>query len=118
MPVVEHDVSLPLIRQHWDELVRIAASIETGHTTATIALARFGSAAAGDPVYRAGVALGRLLRSLYLCDYFTREAFRRTIHRILVHGEAVHQLQRAIYMGAFSKPRGQRHEELIALSDR
>ena len=35
---------------------------------------------------------------------------------MLVHGEAVHQLQRAIYLGSFSKPRGQRDEELIAMS--
>lgn len=109
-------VHLAVIRKYWDELVRIAASIETGQVSATIALARFGSAAAGDPVYRAGVYLGRLVRSLFLCDYFTNEAFRRTINRILVHGEAVHQLQRAICLGSFSKPRGQREEELVALS--
>lgn len=115
-PVVNVGVALRPIKQHWDDLVRIAASIETGHTTATIALARFGSAAAGDPIYRAGVSFGRLVRSLYLCDYFTSEALRRTINRMLVHGEAVHQLQRAIYVGAFSKPRGQRPEELLALS--
>lgn len=110
------DVNLNVVRKHWDELVRIAASIETGQTTAVIALTRFGSAAANDPVYRAGVYLGRLVRSLFLCDYFISEPFRRTINRILVHGEAVHQLQRAICMGAFSKPRGQREEELVALS--
>ena len=80
------------------------------------ALAWFGSAAATDSVYRAGVALGELVQSLHLCDYFTSEAFRRVIHRMLVHGEAVHQLQRAIYLGSFSKPRGQREEELIAMS--
>lgn len=109
-------VHLNVVRKYWDELVRIAASIETGQVTAPIALGRFGAAAAGDPVYRAGVYLGRLVRSIFLCDYFTSESFRRTINRILVHGEAVHQLQRAICMGSFSKPRGQREEELVALS--
>ena len=67
-------------------------------------------------MYRAGVALGRLLRSVYLCDYFISEPFRRLINRILVHGESVHQLQRAICRGSFSKPRGQREPELVALS--
>ena len=56
------------------------------------------------------------MQSLYLCDYFVSEEFRRVINRMLVHGEAVHQLQRAIYLGSFSKPRGQREEELIAMS--
>jgi TnpA family transposase len=116
LAVTVADVSLRSIRNQWDALVRIAASVETGQTSAVIALARYGSAAINDPVYRAGVHLGRLIRSLYLCDYFTSEPFRRIINRILVHGEAVHQLQRAIQMGSFSKPRGRRHEELIAMS--
>ena len=67
-------------------------------------------------MYNAGVALGRLIRSIYLCDYFLDEEFRRTINRILAHGEAIHNLQRAIYTGTFSKPRGARDEELVALS--
>ncbi len=116
LAVVALDVSTRSIKKQWDDYVRIAASVETGQTSAVIALARYGSAAANDPVYRAGVHLGRLILSLYLCDYFTNEEFRRIINRILVHGEAVHQLQRAIQMGSFSKPRGQRHEELVAMS--
>jgi len=116
MDIIDFSVSLKLIRQHWDDLLRIAASIATGQTNAMIALARFGSAATHDPIYRAGVALGRLLRSVYLCDYFISEPFRRVINRVLVHGEAIHRLQRAIYRGSFAGTRGQREAELIALS--
>jgi TnpA family transposase len=36
--------------------------------SATDVLERFGSAARGDRVYRAGHALGQLLRTVYLCD--------------------------------------------------
>lgn len=109
-------VSLRRIQKEWDDLVRLAASIETGHSTATVALARFGSASSDSPIYRAGVHLGRLIRSIYLCDYFMSDDLRRMVHRILVHGEAVHTLQRAINAGSFSKPRGQREEELFATS--
>ncbi len=114
--VTTREIPMATIRQYWDELVRIAASIETGKVSATIALARFGTAAQGDPVYHAGVALGRLVRSLFLCDYFLDAEFRREINRILAHGESIHTLQRAICTGSFSKPRGARDEELIALS--
>lgn len=114
--IVDYAVTESLVIKHWDDLVRIAASIETGQTNAMIALARYGSASVGDPIYRAGVALGRLLRSIFLCDYFISEPYRRIINRILVHGESVHQLQRAVYRGSFSKPRGQREQELFALS--
>jgi TnpA family transposase len=114
--VAQPIVSLRLIEQEWDNLVRIAASVETGHTMATVALARFGSAASDSGTYRAGVHLGRLIRSIYLCDYLLSEELRRLVNRILVHGEALHQLQRAIYTGTFSKPRGQHLEDLYATS--
>jgi TnpA family transposase len=114
--VVRPAVSLKLIKQEWDNLVRVAASVETGHTTAIIALARFGSAASDNPTYRAGVHLGRLLRTNYLCEYLRNEELRRLVHRILVHGEALHFLARQIYAGTFSKPRGQNIDELHATS--
>lgn len=114
--IVDPCISIAMIRKYWDELLRIAASVSTGHVTATIALARFGSAAAENPVYRAGVHYGRLVRSLYLADYFLSEPLRRAVNRILAHGEAVHTLQRAIYQGTFSKPRGRREEEQVAMS--
>jgi TnpA family transposase len=116
MEVATPSISLKQIRNEWDNLVRLASSIETGHTSATVALARYGSASSDSPIYRAGVHLGRLIRSLYLCDYFVSEDLRRVVNRILVHGEAVHTLQRAINAGSFSKPRGQREEDLYAVS--
>ncbi len=90
--------------------------METGHTSATLALARFGSESSDSATYRAGVHLGRLIRSIYLCDYLLSEDLRRLVNRILVHGEALHQLQRAILNGTFSKPRGQHLEDLQATS--
>ena len=41
----------------------------SGNASAVAALARFGSAARGDPVYEAGVQLGKLLRTAFLADY-------------------------------------------------
>lgn len=116
MGIVVPNISLRGIQSEWDDLVRLTASIETGHSTATVALARYGSASSDSPIYRAGVHLGRLIRSIYLCDYFLSPELRRMVNRILVHGEAVHTLQRAINAGSFSKPRGQREEELYAVS--
>ncbi|MCA1538258.1 Tn3 family transposase, partial [Bradyrhizobium sp. NBAIM03] len=47
-----------LIEKHWDSPVHLAASVMSGHASAVAALARFGSAAQGDPIYDAGVQLG------------------------------------------------------------
>jgi hypothetical protein len=71
---------LAAIERGWDELLRLAASIRSGRVSATLALQRFGSAAQGDPLHRAAEHLGRLLRTVFLCDYIAIEDFRREIH--------------------------------------
>jgi TnpA family transposase len=107
------DVSLLGIRKGWDELLRVAASIATGRTSATIVVKRLGS---GDPVFRAADQLGRLLRTVFLCDYFSNAEFRREIHTVLNRGESAHQLQRAVYTGKIAPERGRRRDELMAIS--
>jgi TnpA family transposase len=114
--VVELDVSLPHIEAGWDQLIRVAASIEGGWTSAVLALTRFGSAARADPIHQAGSALGKLLRTLFLCDYLSNELFRREVLRILNRGESVHTLQRVIHFGSIAASRGRRREELVAIS--
>jgi len=49
--VCEANVDVALIEKHWDSLVHLAASVMSGHASAVAALARFGSAAQGDPIW-------------------------------------------------------------------
>jgi TnpA family transposase len=114
--LVDATLHLDCIKECWDELLRICASISNGTVSAALILERFGSAAQGDPIYRAARMLGRLLRTIYLCDYFTKPAFRREIHRVLNRGESVHTLQRAIHSGEVPHERGRRPEEMLAIS--
>lgn len=109
-------VSLTAIERGWDDLLRLAASIRSGRISATLALQRFGSAAQGDPLHRAAEHLGRLLRSVFLCDYIAIEDFRREIHTLLNRGESVHQLQRAVFTGKVAAERGRRRDEMQAIS--
>lgn len=114
--VTDGTLDLACVHEQWDQLVRIAASIHNGTTSAVLALERFGTAAQGDPVYKAAKTLGRLMRTIYLCDYFTKSDFRRELHRILNRGESVHTLQRAIHFGEVPHQRGRQKEELQAIS--
>lgn len=114
--IIRPSLNLSIMEPQWDELVRVAASIKAGKVTATAVLRRFGSVASGDPLYRAGRALGRLERSIFLCDVLTSNDFRRELHRDLSHGEAVHSLQRKIYQGGVGAKRGRRSEEMAAIS--
>ncbi len=115
--VCEATVNTDLIEKHWDTLVHLAASVMTGNASAVAALARFGSAARGEPVYEAGVQLGRLLRTAFLADYFVKTPFRQELRRVLNRGEAVNAMKRAIYTGRISPAQAKRPEEMQAVAD-
>ena len=109
-------IPVKTLHAHWDELLRLAASIREGWCSASQVLARFGSDAQGDPLYQAAVTFGRLVRTQYLCEYFVDSTFRDAIRRVLNHGESVHQLQRSIRPYAIGPKRGRSRDEQRAIS--
>ena len=115
--VCEANVDIALIEKHWDSLVHLAASVMSGHASAVAGLARFGSVAQGDPIYDAGVQLGRLLRTAFLADYFVKDAFRNELRRVLNRGKSVNALKRAIYTGRISPAQAKRVDEIQAAAD-
>jgi hypothetical protein len=62
-PICEASLDFSHVPKHWDRWVHLIASAYSGHTSAINVLARFGSAARGDPLYEVGVVIGRLLRT-------------------------------------------------------
>lgn len=87
------------------------------HASAVTALARFGSAAKGDPIYDAAVQLGELLRTACLADYFANAGLRRELRRVLNRGEAVNALTRAIYTDRIAPAQARRVNEMPAVAD-
>jgi TnpA family transposase len=102
--------------KHWDQLVNLAASV-LGATSAVAVLSRFGSSAKGDPLYDAGVQAGRLLRTVFLAEYWTNPEFRRELLRVLNRGEAVNNLKRQIYVGRVASYQAKRTEEMQAVAE-
>jgi TnpA family transposase len=92
-------VLLKKIRAGWSVSLRLVASIRQGKLTAGEAISRLGSAAKGNPVHACLDELGKLLRTIFLCDYFPIPEFRREMHALLNRGEFIHLLQRAVYHG-------------------
>ena len=115
-PIVEPDITLQQIESGWDSFIRVVASIEGGWSSGDLALERFGAASRADPIHKCGTALGKVLLTLFLCDFLNNETFRRELLRILNRGESTHTLMRAIHYGNISAARGRRREELVAIS--
>jgi TnpA family transposase len=109
-------VHLDAFEASWDETTRLAASIRIGKLSAIDAMFRFGSAARGLPLYDAGVQAGRLLRTVFLCDWYTNPQFQRELMNALARGESVHTLQRTLHDGRVPRGHSRRAAELKGVS--
>lgn len=75
------------------------------------------AATRGDPLYEVGVIVGRLLRTIFLADYFVKPAFRRELLRVLNRGEATNALERLIYTGRVANYQAKSEDEMQAIAD-
>jgi TnpA family transposase len=116
-PICQASLDFSQVPEHWDRWVHLIASAYSGHTSAINVLARFGSAARGDPLYEVGVVIGRLLRTIFLADYFVKPAFRRELLRVLNRGEATNALKRLIYTGRVANYQAKSEDEMQAVAD-
>src|ERR687888_1732311 len=102
--VFQGTVDLALIREQWDQLVRIAASLRHRTAPAHVVLQRLASSAPSDRLAKALTALGRALKSLYLLRYIQDIELRGRVQIQLNRGERRHQLARRLFFanqGAF-----------------
>ena len=109
-------VSVKAIERGWDDLVRLAASIRAGKGVRGACHPPAGVGSGWRPAAPRCRTPGRLLRTLFLCDYLAIPDYRREIHTLLNRGESVHQLQRAIHGGQVAPERGRRRQEMAAIS--
>ena len=87
-------IDLNLIREQWDSMVRVAASLKNRLVSANVIARRLASSGQSNRLARAFTALGRLLKTSYLLRYMDDPALRRQVRLQLNRGEARHQLAR------------------------
>jgi TnpA family transposase len=101
--LVKHRINTTVIHEQWDEVLRLVGSLKLGKlkaTDVTKVLAR-GNKLSG--LGRAIQAIGRISKTIYLCDYLEHETYRRRIHTQLNHGELRHDVARHIFYGRKGK---------------
>lgn len=111
-------IDLTSFERQWDDFLRLTASVSCGKASAVDVLFRFGSAARGLPFYDAGVQGGRLLRTIFLCDWYTKPVFQRELRNVLNRGESLHTLQRTLHTGKVpaAHSRGRQHFQGVSSS--
>jgi TnpA family transposase len=88
-----------VIAEEWDRMGQFFASLETGHTTASVALRRLASCTAKNRFYRANRDLGRVFKTEFLLSYLSEPQLRTRIRRGLLKVEQLHALARDVYYG-------------------
>jgi len=109
--LLEHHAQTELIAEHWDDLVRVGASLKMGHVSASLLVARLQAGSRQHPLAKALVEHGKLLRTLHALRWFTDEAFRRRIGRQLNRGEAMNDLRRFLSFGHRGYVRHRHHDD-------
>ena len=103
-------VNVKRIRAHWDEILRLAASIKQGIVTASLMLRKLGSYPRQNGLAVALRELGRIERTLFALDWMQNVELRRRVHIGLNKGEARNSLARAVFLNRLGEIRDRRFE--------
>jgi TnpA family transposase len=79
-PVLSKPIRWELIRQQYDELVKLATALREGTAEAESILRRFTRNNLQHPTYKALSELGKACRTIFLCRYLRSPALRREIN--------------------------------------
>jgi TnpA family transposase len=93
------------IRDHWDEILRLAAAIKQGTVTASLMMRKLGSYPRQNGLSIALRELGRIERTLFILDWLQNVELRRRVHAGLNKGEARNALARAVFFNRLGEIR-------------
>jgi len=111
-PMISSDrLNIKAIRAHWDEILRLAASIKQGTVTASLMLRKLGSYPRQNGLAVALRELGRIERTLFILDWLQSVELRRRVHAGLNKGEARNALARAVFFNRLGEIRDRGFEQ-------
>ena len=93
-PLVTGKLKKELILKHWDDLLRLTASLKTGWSTASLLIGKLQSFPQKNDLARALQEYGKIKKTEFILRYLLDNDFRRRINRQLNKGELLHSLRR------------------------
>ena len=88
-------VSMDVIAQNWDDIIRFAATIKTGYTSASILIPKFINRFE-EPIYLGIRELGRVQQTMFLLNYINTLELRQTIEAHVSKRKYHHKLSSLI----------------------
>lgn len=105
--------SIDLVVEHFDQMVRIAASLKKKLSPAHEIVRRLSKNSSSDKLSKAFTQLGRILKTEYILQYITDSQLRDKVQQQLNKGEHRHQLARCIFFANQGKFQAGDYEEIM-----
>jgi TnpA family transposase len=96
-PILGRPIRTDVIRESWDDLIRLAASIQAGTTLPSAMLKKLAAYKRQNRLDLALGELGRLERTFFTLDWLESPELRRRCHAGLNKSEARHALAQAVF---------------------
>jgi len=97
-PLIGGTANLSVVEENWDELLRLWASIGSGLAPPSVILRKIAAAPRQNALARALKEIGRIERSIFICEWLLDPVLRRRAHGNLNKGETRHSLARAVFV--------------------
>jgi TnpA family transposase len=79
-PILTRPINWDLIRQQYDQMVKYTTALRLGTAETEALLKRFSKNPFKHPTYLALMELGRVIKTIFLCQYLDSEAVRREVN--------------------------------------
>lgn len=95
-PLLGRRVRVDVVREHWDEVLRLVASLKSGHALPSAMLRKLSAHGRQHRLDLALQEVGKIERTLFTLDWLESAELRRRCHAGLNKGEQRHALAQAI----------------------
>jgi len=92
-------INTRLVKDTWDEVLRVAASIRHGTVSAALLMRKLAAYPRQNQIARALNEIGQLEKTIFILEYLGDPALRRRVQRGLNQSEAVNSIARALFSG-------------------
>jgi TnpA family transposase len=106
-------INRELIREQWDSLVRVAASLRNRSAPAHVVLKRLSNRASSDRLAKALTMLGRAVKTNHILRYLHDSELRYRVQLQLNRGESRHSLARWLFFADRGEFRTGDYEEIM-----
>jgi TnpA family transposase len=112
-PLLKGTINEKLIIDNYDEMLRVAGSLQIGFVTASLFISKLQARPQQNMLTRVLQEYGRLEKTIFILRYIQDPVFRRDINLQLTKGEQVHDMRQFLHFANEGKIRSHLEEEQI-----